>query len=189
MMITQARRIRLTMALVLGLPLSLQAQEKMKLDLATGGDGILYQLQLRVVQAGSGLDSVVGRRIGGGMGFSALLGDSQLRLRVRMDWDGFEGKDGKGSVSTAGLGVEGVYFLPSFDWVTPFLSCGAAFQRWDVAQIDQFPGTRSKVSNRLAGRAELGLRLGRRTLLSVGILVGKAGEGQSAANPYLAVTF
>ena len=188
-MIKQARRISLAMVLVLGLPLGLRAQEKLKLDLGKGGDGTVYQFQLRVVQAGRELEGVVGNRTGGGVRFSALFGESQLRLRVRIDWDGFDGRDGKGSVNTAGLGAEGVYFLPSFDWVTPFLACGPAFQRWEVGQNDLFPGIRSKVSNRLAGRAELGLRLGRRTLLSVGVLVGKAGEGQTTANPYLAITF
>ena len=188
-MIMQARHLGLTTALILALPLGLQAQEKLKLDLASGGDGTLYQFQLRVVQAGSGLDGGVGRRTGGGVGVSALFGDSQLRLRVRMDWDGFDGKDGKGSVNTAGLGVEGVYFLPSFDWVTPFLSCGVAFQRWEVQQNATFPGAGSLISNRLAGRAELGLRFGRRTLLSLGVLTGKVGEGQSAVNPYVALTF
>ena len=188
-MIKQARCLSLAIALVVGLPSSLLGQDKPYTGLATSDDGIVYQFQLRVVQAGRELEGVVGNRTGGGVGFSALFGESQLRLRVRMDWDGFDGREGKGSVNTAGLGAEGVYFLPSFDWVTPFLACGPAFQRWEVGQNDLFPGIRSKVSNRLAGRAELGLRLGRRTLLSVGVLVGKAGEGQTTANPYLAITF
>ena len=187
-MIKQARRLSLAIALAAGLPLSLRAQEKPYTGLASSEDGTVYQFQLRVVQAGSGLDDVVGNRTGGGAGFSAMFGDMPLRLRLRMDGDAFEGKDGKGLVSTGGFGAEGVYFLPSYDWATPFLSCGAAFQRWDVSQNDVQTGDHSVVSYRLAGRAELGLRLGRRTLISLGVLIGKAGDGQTVTNAYLAVT-
>jgi len=187
-MTKQAWRISLAMALVVGLPLSLQAQDKPYTGLASSDDGTVYQFQLRVVQAGSGLDAVVGNRTGGGAGFSAMFGDMPLRLRLRMDWDGFEGKDGKGLVSTGGFGAEGVFFLPSFDWVTPFISCGAAIQRWDVSQNDELTGMHSQISYRFAGRAELGLRFGRRTLLSVGVLIGTVGDGRTTANSYLALT-
>jgi hypothetical protein len=188
-MIQQARRISLAATLALALAGGLGAQDKLNLGLIASDDGIVYQFQGRVVQAGSGMDSVVGNRTGGGVGFSAMFGDRPLRLRVRMDWDGFEGKDWKGSVNTTGLGADGVFFLPSFDWVTPFFSCGVAFQHWVIGENNNLPGERSRTSNRLAGRAELGLKLGRRTLLSVGILLGKAGDDQSAANLYLAVTY
>jgi hypothetical protein len=184
----QASCISLATALVLALPASLQAQEKLNLKLSTSDDGILYQFQARLVQAGSGMDKVVGSRTGGGVGFSAVFGDTPLRLRVRMDGDAFDGKDGKGRVATEGLGAEGVLFLSSFDRVTPFISCGAAFQHWEVTQGDQVP-TNSRTSNRIAGRAELGLRLGRRALVSFGVLAGKTGDGRSTSNFYLAFTY
>jgi hypothetical protein len=184
----QAGRISLVTALVVGLSASLQAQDKLNLKWSTGDDGIVYQFQGRVVQAGSGMDTVVGSRTGGGVGFAAMFGDTPLRLRVRMDGDAFDGKEGKGRVSTAGLGAEGVLFLPSSGWVVPFLSCGAALQHWEVTQGDRVP-TSSRTANRIAGRAELGLKLGRRTLVSLGLLIGKTGEGRSTTNSYLAVTF
>lgn len=164
------------------------AQDKLNLGLSPGGDGIVYQFQLRAARAGGGLDPVVASRSGGGAGFAAMFGDTPLHLRLRLDGDGFPGRDGMGPVSTFGLGAEGVLFLPGLGRLTPFLSAGAAFQHWSVAQEDRLPA-RSRNANRLAGRAELGLRLGRRGAVSLGVLVGKTVDDRSTANPYLAVTF
>ncbi len=164
------------------------AQDKLNLGLSSREDGIVYQFQLRAVRAGGGLDPVVASRSGGGAGFAAMFGDTPLRLRLRLDGDGFPGRDGRGPVSTFGLGAEGILFLPELGRLTPFLSAGAAFQHWSVAQEDRLPA-RSQKASRLAGRAELGLRLGRRLALSVGVLVGRTVDDRSTANPYLAVTF
>lgn len=164
------------------------AQDKLNLGLSSREDGIVYQFQLRAVRAGGGLDPVVASRSGGGAGFAAMFGDTPLRLRLRLDGDGFPGRDGRGPVSTFGLGAEGILFLPELGRLTPFLSAGAAFQHWSVAQEDRLPA-RSRNANRLSGRAELGLQVGRRVGVSLGVLVGKTVDDRSTANPYLAVTF
>lgn len=183
-MVSQSRS---TLLLVLCTALA-PAQDKLNLGLSSPEDGIVYQFQLRAVRAGSGLDPVVASRNGGGAGFAAVFGDTRLRLRLRLDGDSFPGRDGKGPVSTFGLGAEGILFLPELGRLTPFLSMGAAFQRWSVAQEDRLP-VRSRNASHPAGRAELGLRLGRRLALSLGVLVGKTLDDRTAANPYLAVTF
>jgi hypothetical protein len=175
-----------TLLLVLGLRPHLAAQTPYKPKLPENDPGIVYQFQLRVSRAGTGLESMVGSRNGGGIGFSAMFGDDFLRLRLRMDGDGFPGKDGKGAVTTSGAGVEGVLFLPSFPWATPYVSCGAAFQHWEIGQNDQVPA-RSRTTNHLAGRAELGLRLRWGFQVTLGVLYGKTVDGQTAANPYLAL--
>jgi hypothetical protein len=151
-------------------------------------DGILYQFQGRVIHAGGGMEALTGSRDGGGIGFSALFGSEPLRLRLRMDGEGFPGRDGKGAVSSYGLGAEALVFLPFGDRVTPFVSCGPALQHWDLAQNDQFPA-HSRTMNHLAGRFEVGLRFGRQTLVSLGVLAGRTFDGGGAVNPYLAVTF
>lgn len=164
------------------------AQDKLNLGLGSREEAIIYQCQLRAIRAGGGLGPVVASRSGGGPGFAAVFGNTPLRLRLRLDGDSFPGKDGKGPVSTYGLGAEGILFLPQLGRIIPFLSAGAAFQHWSVAQADRLP-VGSRNANRIAGRAELGLRLGRRVAVSLGVLVGKTVDDRSTANPYLAATF
>jgi len=176
------------LALLLLVGPGLQAQGKPDFPPSRSDDGILYQFQGRVIRAGGGMEAFTDNRIGGGIGFSALFGSEPLRLRVRMDGEGFSGKDGKGAVSSYGLGAEALVFLPVGDWVTPFISCGPALQHWDLAENDQFPA-HSRTSNHLAGRVELGLRFGQRTLVSLGVLAGRTFDGRGAVNPYVAVTF
>jgi hypothetical protein len=187
-MMHRAKHLGLCSALLLSTTADLQAQGKPAFSPPRTEDGILYQFQGRVVYAGGGMEAFTDNRVGGGIGFSALFGSEPLRLRLRMDGEGFPGKNGKGAVSSYGLGAEALVFLPFGDRVTPYLSCGPAFQHWDFAQNDQFP-MHSRTTNHLAGRAELGLRFGRRTLVSLGVLVGSTVDGKSAVNPYVAVTF
>lgn len=180
-------KLRSTLFLVLCAAVA-PAQDKLDLGLSSREDGIVYQFQVRAVRAGGGLDPVVASRNGGGAGFAAVFGDTPLRLRLRLDGDGFPGRNGMGPVSTFGLGAEGLLSLPELGGSTPFLSAGVSFQHWSVAQEDRLPA-RSQKANRLAGRAELGLRLGRRLALSLGVLVGRTFDDHSTANPYLAATF
>jgi hypothetical protein len=172
--------------LAIGLTSSLTAQNKPNQGGLQGDSAIVYSGQLRVVRAGSDLEGVVGNRTGGGGGFSAMFGDTPLRLRIRMDGDAFSGMDGQGLVSSVGLGIEGVFFFPSFDWVTPYVSLGAAFQQWNIMQAKE-NSTSSITTNHIAGRAELGTRFGRSITLSLGVLAGSTVNGHTATCPYLAL--
>jgi len=176
------------LALSTSLSTALLAQTKPYLGPTASDAGIVYSFQLRIVQAGSGLEGVVGNRTGGGGGFSAMFGDTPLRLRFRMDGDAFPGRDGQGNVSSVGLGAEGVYFLPSFTWMTPYISLGAAVQQWEVMQAEANPSS-SRTANQIAGRAELGIKLGRSTMLSLGVLAGSTVNGSKTTNPYTAWAF
>jgi hypothetical protein len=172
--------------LSVGLTASLTAQSKPYQGGLPSDKAIIYSGQLRADQAGGGLNGVVGNRTGGGGGFSAMFGDTPLRLRIRMDGDAFSGLDGQGLVSTVGLGMEGVFFFPSFDWVTPYISLGAAFQQWNIMQAKE-TSTSSVATNHIAGRAEFGTRFGRTITLSLGVLAGSTVNGLTATCPYLAL--
>lgn len=100
------------------------AQDKLNLGPVPGADAIVYQFQLRAVRAGSGLDPVVASRNGGGAGFAAVFGDTPLRLRLRLDGDGFPGRDGMGPVSTSASAPRASCSFPN--WAASPPSCPQA---------------------------------------------------------------
>jgi len=173
-------------ALLAGLPLI--AQGTPRFDIPGEDRGVQYHFQLRASKAGSALRDQVGNQIAGGGGFMALFGEEPLRVRVRMDGDNFPSQDGRQRVQTEGLGVEAFLFFTDGDAITPYLSVGPAFQRWEIGGGD-YPGQAPRSLNKLAGRAETGVWFKERVGASIGVLFGSIDTGRKAASPYLAITF
>ncbi|HJV88983.1 MAG TPA: hypothetical protein VJ623_01650 [Holophagaceae bacterium] len=168
------------------LALSLGAQEKVRVPLDR--DPNTYTFQLRIDQAGSTLRDAGASLTGGGAGFAMILGDDPLRLRLRMDWDGWSGKPDFGAIQTAGITTEAFYVFDAGDAVVPFVSAGPAFQHW-ILGAGPALGREQATFNKLAFRAEAGVFIRRRFALSLGVLTGSLQASQRATMTYLGLTF
>ena len=171
--------------LLLGPPLV--AQNLQGLGLNRNSEGIHYQFQLRGSKAGSAFQDLAGDQVSGGGGFMAVIGDSPIRLRLRLDGDFYPSQNMHQRVDTQGLGVEAFLLLPASDTVTPYVSIGPTFQHWEFGGGD-YLGQAPQSSNKLGARIEVGAWFKRRFAVSGGLFYGTFAPGKTAANPYLAIT-
>ena len=171
--------------LLLGSPLLSQGLQGIGLNRSS--EGIQYQFQLRASKAGSAFRDLAGDQVSGGGGFMAVIGDTPLRLRLRVDGDFYPSQNLRPKVNTQGLGVEAFLLLPASDTVTPYLSLGPTFQHWEFGGGD-YLGQAPQSSNKLGARIEAGAWFKRRFAVSAGLFYGTFVPGKTASNPYLAIT-
>lgn len=164
----------------------LGAQGSPKLSLPREDQEFRTHFQLRGSWPGAQLRDFAGSQVAGGAGFMMMFGRDPLRLQIRMDGDYYAGKASAQRVQTAGIGVEAVYWMPAWDFMTPYLSVGPAFQRWEIGGGD-LPGQAPRSSNHLAGRFEAGVWFKGKVAASAGVLYGSFRQGKASANPYVAL--
>ncbi len=166
---------------------ALLAQNLPGLGLSRNSEGVQYQFQLRGSKAGSTFQNLAGDQVAGGGGFMAVIGDTPIRLRLRLDGDFYPSQNGRPKVNTQGLGVEAFFLLPESDTLTPYLSLGPTFQHWEFGGGD-YLGQAPQSSNKLGARLEMGVWFKRQIAVSAGLFYGTFAPSRTAANPYLAVT-
>ena len=166
---------------------ALAAQSEQGFGLSRDVGILQYQFQLRGSRAGSAFRELTGNQVAGGGGFLAVIGETPLRLRLRLDGDYFPSQNGQPQVSSQGLGVEAFLLFPSSTSLAPYLSLGPTFQHWEFGR-GQFIGQAPQSSNRLGSRLEAGLWFKGRWALAAGLFYGTYAPGETATDPYLAIT-
>jgi hypothetical protein len=152
-------------------------------------------IELRVETPQGALQSLVDPKYGFGVGCMCDLGGGPGYIRLRLDGDTFTGVNGNGPVEGLGAGVQVVYEFDEWMGLHPFVVGGPCFQHWSIGQDNQPQADPSASdlptwnSNKVAFRAEAGIGVTRRTRLSLGVLTGPLGNGQTATSVFLAFAY